>query len=253
MYTFILVHLRCGAVFSFPFSWLRYFWKINHNADHKRVWTLDTAWSGAYDTTMKKLHDHYFKQAKREGKLARSVYKLEELNRRETIIKKGDAVLDLGSSPGSWLEYIIAVVGPAGKACAVDLKPIHKKFKSRAHFKMMDIRDMRGDEFADIVECFDAVVSDMAPNTSGIRIVDQAKSQELCEHVFALCRKLLKPGGNMVCKIFYGPETERFKDFLGEYFKTAKIRKPSASRGESTETYIICLGFGEKSQIKPRS
>ncbi len=192
---------------------------------------------------MKKLHDRFFKQAKREGKLARSVYKLEELNRRERLFAAGDAVLDLGAAPGSWLEYILEAIGPTGKACAVDIKPIHKKFKGKAHFRLLDVREMKGDEFAGVAERFDAVVSDMAPNTSGIRIVDQAKSQELCECVVKLAGRLLRPGGNLVCKIFYGPETENFRTGLVERFKTVKLRKPDACRNESIETYVIGLGF----------
>lgn len=193
---------------------------------------------------MKKLHDKYFKQAKREGKLARSVYKLEELNKRERLIKKGDAVLDLGAAPGSWLEYILEAIGPDGVACAVDLKPIHKKFKGRAAFKMMDALEMQGDEFSrEAPKGFDAVVSDMAPNTSGIRLVDQLRSLELCEMVLNLAVRLLKPGGNFACKIFYGAETEEFKRTVGRYFTEAKIRKPDACRDESIEHYVLGLGF----------
>ena len=192
---------------------------------------------------MRKLHDKFFKMAKREGKLARSVYKLEEINRRERLFKAGDAVLDLGSSPGSWLEYILEEIGPDGVACAVDLKPIHKKFKGRAHFRKMDVREMKGDEFADVAPRFDAVLSDMAPNTSGIRIVDQTRSLELCETVLELATRILKKNGNFACKIFYGPETEAFRAVVANQFKTAKIRKPDACRDESIETYIIGLGF----------
>lgn len=193
---------------------------------------------------MRKLHDKYFKQAKREGKLARSVYKLAELDKKERLIRKGDRVLDLGAAPGSWLEHIVDTIGPEGVACAVDLKPIHKKFKGIAHFKMMDIRDFVGDEFADVVpDKFNVIVSDMAPNTSGVRIVDQTRSLELCECVFDLAKRLLKPHGNFVCKIFYGPDTEQFKNRVGEHFKTAKIRKPDACRDESFETYVIGLDF----------
>lgn len=193
---------------------------------------------------MRKLHDRFFKQAKREGKLARSVYKLEELNRKDRILRKGDAVLDLGASPGSWLEYILETVGTEGVACAVDLKPIHKKFKGLASFKMMNVLEMQGDEFAnEAPEGFNAVVSDMAPNTSGIRMVDQAKSLELCEQVLTLARKLLKKGGNFACKIFYGGETEAFKNTVAKYFREAKIRKPQACRDESIEHYVIGTGF----------
>lgn len=193
---------------------------------------------------MKKLHDKYFKQAKREGKLARSVYKLEELNKRERLIKKGDTVLDLGAAPGSWLEYILETVGPQGVACAVDLKPIHKKFKGRVAFKMVDALEMQGDEFSrEAPQGFDAVLSDMAPNTSGIRLVDQLRSLELCEKVLGLAVRLLKPGGYFACKIFYGAETEEFKRTVGKYFKEAKIRKPDACRDESIEHYVLGLGF----------
>lgn len=193
---------------------------------------------------MRKLHDRFFKQAKREGKLARSVYKLAELDRRDKLIKRGDRVLDIGASPGSWLEHILETVGSDGVACAIDLKPIHKKFKGRAHFKKMDIHDFKGDEFAAVApDGFNVIVSDMAPNTSGIKIVDQTKSLELCELVLELAGRLLKKGGNFVCKIFYGPETEAFKNTVAKHFKEAKIRKPDACRDESIETYIIGLGF----------
>ena len=192
---------------------------------------------------MRRRHDRFFKKAKREGKLARSVYKLEQMDRRERLFKRGDRVLDFGASPGSWLEYILDAIGPEGAACAVDLKPIHKKFKGRAQFRQLDVRDMRGDEFASGAGVFDVIVSDMAPNTSGVRLVDQARSQELCECAAALADKMLRPGGSFVCKIFYGPGTERFRAVLGRRFDVVKLRKPDACRDESAETYIIGRGF----------
>lgn len=193
---------------------------------------------------MRKLHDRYFKQAKREGRLARSVYKLEELNRKDKIIKRGDTVLDLGASPGSWLEYTLEAIGEGGVSCAVDIKVIHKKFKGRVSFKKMDVLEMKGDEFVrEAPGGFDVIVSDMAPNTSGIRIVDQARSLELCEQVLELAGRMLKIGGNFVCKIFYGSETEAFRAVVGGRFKEAKIRKPDACRDESIEHYIVGLGY----------
>lgn len=193
---------------------------------------------------MRKLHDRYFKQAKREGRLARSVYKLEELNAKDKLIKRGDRVLDLGASPGSWLEYILETIGPDGVACAVDLKVIHKKFKGRASFKLMNVLEMTGEEFLrEAPDGFDAIVSDMAPNTSGIRLVDQARSLELCERVLDLSGKMLKKGGNFACKIFYGPDTEAFRATVGGRFKEAKIRKPDACRDESIEHYVVGLGY----------
>ncbi len=193
---------------------------------------------------MRKLHDRYFKQAKREGKLARSVYKLEELDHRDHLFRKGDRILDLGASPGSWLEYSLAAIGPEGVACAVDLQPIHRKFKGRAAFIMKNVLEMTGEEFArEAPDGFDVILSDMAPNTSGIRLVDQARSLELCEKVLALALKLLKPGGIFVCKIFYGPETENFRREAGNHFAETKIRKPDACRDESIEHYVVGLRF----------
>ncbi|MDR2391671.1 MAG: RlmE family RNA methyltransferase [Planctomycetota bacterium] len=193
---------------------------------------------------MRKLHDRYFRQAKREGRLARSVYKLEELDRRERLFRPGDTVLDLGASPGSWLEYILEAVGPEGVVCAVDIRPIHKKFKGKATFLLCDARELSGDEFAaQAPDGFDALVSDMAPNTSGIRIVDQSRSLDLGRTAFALALRLLRKGGNFVCKVFCGPETGAFRSEILRYFRTVRFRKPSACREESMEAYIVGLDF----------
>lgn len=195
---------------------------------------------------MRKLHDRFFKQAKREGRLARSVYKLAELDQREHLLRPGMAVLDIGSAPGSWLEHIVAAVGPQGAACAVDIKPIDKKFKKvpNVSFKMVDVRLLTGTEFIQAApDGFDVIVSDMAPNTTGIRITDQARSLELCECALALALRLLKPDGSFVCKIFSGPETEAFKNRAARHFRTARFRKPEACREESFETYVVCRGF----------
>lgn len=192
---------------------------------------------------MRKLHDRFFKQAKRDGYLARSVYKLAELDRKYRLFRPGAAVLDLGASPGSWLEYVIEKIGPQGIACAVDLKVIDKKFKDKAHFKKINVMEMRGDEFAEVTNRFDAVLSDMAPNTSGIKIVDQAKSLELVECAHRLACQLLRPGGHFVCKIFSSPELDGFHRQVAETFREARIRKPEACRSESIETYVVGLGF----------
>ncbi|MDR1519686.1 MAG: RlmE family RNA methyltransferase [Planctomycetota bacterium] len=193
---------------------------------------------------MRKLHDKFFRQAKREGKLARSVYKLEELDRREGLFRPGGKVLDLGASPGSWTEYILEAVGPGGVACAIDLKPIHRKFKGRAHFLLRDARELGDDDFArQAPDGFDALVSDMAPNTSGIRIVDQSRSLELCQCALTLARRRLRRGGNFVCKIFYGPETEAFRDSLPGFFQAVRLRKPLACRSASIEAYVVGVGF----------
>lgn len=194
---------------------------------------------------MRKLHDRYFKQAKRDGYLARSIYKLEEINRRNRVFGRGDRVLDLGACPGSWLEYILPTVGAGGATCAVDIQPIHKKFKKLGvHFVLQDIRELDPAVFAAAApEGFDAVVSDMAPKTSGIKAADQLRSLELCEAAWLCAQKALKRGGNFVCKVLEGPDYTPWRNGLKPRFKASKTFKPDASRDESMETYFIGIGF----------
>ena len=142
---------------------------------------------------MAKLHDKYFKLAKREGHLARSYYKLEELHRRNRLFRRGARVLDLGSCPGSWLEFILSVIGNEGVVCAVDRNPIHKQFKGKVHFKLGTIEAVTPDTFRHAAKAFDVIVSDMAPNTSGVKILDQGRSLLLCETAFALAERTNKP------------------------------------------------------------
>ena len=192
---------------------------------------------------MRKLHDRYFRQAKRENKLARSIYKLEELDRADKLLRPGDRVLDLGAAPGSWLEHILARVGPGGVVCAVDLKVIDRKFKGRVHFRRADARELAPDAFSDVAPAFDVVLSDMAPNTTGIRITDQARSLELCESAWGYARRALRPGGHFVCKIFDSPDADAFRQGLSGFFRDVRSRKPDACRGESFERYFVGLHF----------
>lgn len=196
------------------------------------------------------IHDKYFKLAKREGKLARSYYKLREIDRKYKVIKPRNRVLDLGACPGSWLEYILEKIGDKGIACALDLNVINKKFKDTVHFKLMDVRDLTLDTFSEHVRRFHVVVSDMAPKTSGIKLTDQARSLELCEMAVEYAMKVLAKKGNFVCKIFDSPEVKPFRESLREHFREVRTLKPDASRDESTETYIICLGYLEEPEEK---
>lgn len=193
---------------------------------------------------MREIHDKYFKLAKKEGKLARSYYKLQEIDRRERIFAPDvRGVVDLGASPGSWLEYALEKTAGRAALCAVDLKPIARKFKGVVEFKLADVREVTPDAFAAVVDRFDVVLSDMAPSTSGVRLIDQARSLELCETAAAFAVHNLRPGGHFVCKIFEGPETASFRRGLQERFSTVKLFKPDASRDESFEIYVIGHGF----------
>ncbi|MBN2711541.1 MAG: RlmE family RNA methyltransferase [Planctomycetes bacterium] len=195
---------------------------------------------------MRELHDKYFKLAKKEGHLARSYYKLEEIDKRCRLFRKGDRVLDIGACPGSWLEYILSRIGEEGVACAVDLNVIHKKFKSCVTFRQKDIREVVPEDFAEVATQFDVMVSDMAPKTSGVKTTDQCRSLELCAIASELADKMLKPGGCFVCKVLEGPDFPDFRAEMAKKYGLVRTIKPDASRDESMETYLVCNAYGEE-------
>ena len=191
---------------------------------------------------LKNRKDFYFKKAKEEGYNARSVYKLFELNKKYSLIKKGDRVLDLGCSPGSWLQGAHKITGPNGLVVGVDVLPV-KKIPG-VNFIQADITD-RGtaDMIKNFSSEFDVILSDMAPKTSGIRELDHNKSMQLSEKAVETCKEFLIEKGNFLCKVFQG---EYFKDFLDRVkkeFEFVKSSKPESSRKESKEIYVIAKGF----------
>jgi len=213
------------------------------------------------------LHDRYFRQAKREGYAARSAYKLLEINERRGVIAGGDAVLDLGCAPGSWLQVAAELVGDAGVVVGLDLHRVDVPIPANARTFEGDLREIDPEILlAPIREqrpederpprpdrVFDAVVSDMAPATTGHG--DDLRSTHLCRDVLSLCPALLKPRGNLVMKVLEGAE---YPDLLKEcraYFNRVGAIKPRASRDISRETYVVAQGFwpaGKPSGGKPR-
>ena len=156
--------------------------------------------------------DHYSRKAQKEKYPARSVYKLKEIQKKYRLIRKGDRVLDLGCSPGSWLAYAAELTGPGGRVVGVDIKPVSMRLP--AH-----VRVYKGDALAPgeallemLDERFQAVISDMAPNTTGNKDVDAARSFHLCEAALALSHNVLLPNGSFVCKIFQGELFQEFSD-----------------------------------------
>lgn len=196
---------------------------------------------------LKKVQDHYFKRAKKEGYPARSVYKLEEANSKHRFLKRGDTVLDLGCQPGSWSMYAAKIVGPAGKVVGVDLnkgKGITMPGGAKIQVLQMDIM---ADEFPEQIrrscQSFSVVVSDMAPHTTGNKWADQQQSLKLCRRALELAVALLKKGGSFYCKVFEG---EDFRDYLNEVkqvFTSARVVKPKSSRSESREVFVLATGF----------
>lgn len=187
-------------------------------------------------------NDKWSRRAAADGYRARSVYKLMELDERFGLIKQGMTVLDIGAAPGSWLQYAGQRVGQEGLVIGVDLQDI-KPIADNVFTYKADITDtahmeniLRKHE----VETADLVLSDIAPNTSGIKDVDQWRSVELSQAVMDLAMKLLKPGGVCVCKIFRGADFDEFLRHLKATWTRVGIKTVEASRDRSKEVYLVC-------------
>ncbi|XPV77057.1 MAG: RlmE family RNA methyltransferase [Desulfovibrio sp.] len=194
---------------------------------------------------MKKVQDHYFNRAKKENYPARSVYKLQEIEKRFHIFKKGQTVVDLGGAPGSWTLFAAKKVGPQGKVLSVDLQSTETEFAENTVFLQEDVfsESERLMEAMKPLLPFNLVISDMAPKTTGHKFTDQVRSLELCEAARDLAFKHLKKGGHFVVKIFEGPDVKQYMDDLRPYFGKVKSFKPKSSRAESKEYFIVGLGF----------
>ena len=186
--------------------------------------------------------DHYSRRAKKERFPARSVFKLQELQSKHHLIKKGDKVLDLGCAPGSWLLYAANLTGNKGQVVGIDLKPVSEKVPPHVRIYNGDILTLDDRFFETLGKDFNVVVSDMSPATTGNKHVDSARSYNLCQAALSIAQTLLIPGGSFVCKIFQGEDFKEFSDSVRSVFKSHKIFKPQASRKASKEIYIIGLG-----------
>lgn len=186
--------------------------------------------------------DHYSRRAKKERFPARSVFKLQEIQSKHHLIKKGDKVLDLGCAPGSWLLYAANLTGNKGQVVGIDLKPVSEKVPPHVRIYNGDILTLDDRFFESLGKDFNVVVSDMSPATTGNKHVDSARSYNLCQAALSIAQTLLIPGGSFVCKIFQGEDFKEFSDSVRSIFKIHKIFKPQASRKASKEIYIIGLG-----------
>ena len=193
----------------------------------------------------KRWADHFTEQAKKEHYPARSVYKLKEAQKKFRIIRKGDQVLDLGCSPGSWLLYAAEQTGEHGKVLGIDLKPLTIKIPSRVETFEADILtiDRAWIENENMTGRFNVVLSDMAPATTGNKMIDAERSYQLCQAALNIAQMALRPGGSFFCKIFQGEEFKKFSDTVRSRFRTHKIFKPQSSRKESKEIFIIGMRF----------
>jgi 23S rRNA (uridine2552-2'-O)-methyltransferase len=185
--------------------------------------------------------DTYFHKAKQEGFAARSVYKLQELDQKFKILKPGQTVLDLGAAPGSWSQYTSQKIGPSGRVLGVDLSPV-KVSLPNAVFIQADLRGLDLEQvFAEhgFAPPFDVVMSDMAPNTTGIKSVDQVRSLDLCELSLEMAKKYLKTNGMFVCKFFQSGEFGQLRNAIKREFERVEAMKPDSTRSISKEIFLV--------------
>jgi 23S rRNA (uridine2552-2'-O)-methyltransferase len=184
--------------------------------------------------------DRYVRQAKREGYRSRAAYKLAELVRRDGLIRPGMTIVDLGAAPGGWSQVAAELAGPKGRVAAVDILDmpavpgvtfIRGDFREEATLQALE-QELGGQKV-------DLVLSDMAPNISGIGMVDQARAAHLAELALEFALKWLKPGGNFLVKTFQGEGYDDLRLALRRHFRQVLTRKPAASRSRSSEMYLL--------------
>ena len=188
--------------------------------------------------------DSYVKRARAEGRRSRAAFKLDEIAARDRLLRPGMVVVDLGAAPGGWSQLAAARVAPGGRVIALDqleMAPIAGVVFIRGDFREDDVATRL--ESALGGQPVDLVLSDMAPNLSGIAATDQARAVALAELALEFTLKHLKPQGNFVVKIFHGSGFEDFLGTLRKRFQSVAVRKPEASRSRSREVYLLARGL----------
>lgn len=192
-----------------------------------------------------KVKDHYFNKAKKDNYFARSVYKLEEIDQKYKVIKKGDMVMDFGYHPGSWTQYCAEKVGEEGKVVGIDIRDVNTKLEALKNVSVFqkDINDVKDLAELGVDSQFDIVISDMAPNTTGIKSVDQIRSLQLVEMCFYHLKQFLKPKGNFVIKVFDSNDAQQFLKEQKSLFNKFHYLKPKSTRSISKEFFVIGIGY----------
>jgi 23S rRNA (uridine2552-2'-O)-methyltransferase len=187
-------------------------------------------------------HDRFHQQAKREGFLARAVYKLEEIDTKVGLFDGGHRVLDLGCAPGSWLQYARQRIGDTAQLVGLDRTALERP-PPGARILVGDVLTIDVAQLLGELPAFDVVLSDMAPDTTGVRHVDQSRSEALFERALEIATQVLAPGGNFVGKLFQGPDFKKLTEAVRARFAIQKTAKPASSRQISIEQYVIGKGF----------
>jgi 23S rRNA (uridine2552-2'-O)-methyltransferase len=188
------------------------------------------------------VNDAYVQRARAEGWRSRAAFKLTEVDDKDKLLRPGMTVVDLGSAPGSWSQVAAKRVGPKGEVVAVDLKQINGGgYPSNVHLLQADLRELTLAEIGG--NPFDVILSDMAPDTTGNPMGDALRSARLCHDLLDLAVDWLRPGGNLAMKVFEGGEYPELLKRASRMFEEAKGYKPRASRAESVEMFVVCLGY----------
>ncbi len=190
------------------------------------------------------VNDEFVKRSKREGYRSRATYKLLEIQEKDHPLRTGQVVVDLGAAPGGWSQLASELVGPKGDVIAFDILPMEP-----LPGVTVIQGDFREDEALRELEGLldgrqvDLVISDMAPNVSGVAAVDQPRSMHLCELALDFCEQHLRPGGGFVCKVFHGEGFDPWMRAVKSRFGRAVTRKPKASRANSREVYLVAGNY----------
>jgi 23S rRNA (uridine2552-2'-O)-methyltransferase len=188
--------------------------------------------------------DHYFRRAKQLGFRARSAFKIEEIATRFRLLRAGARVLDLGAAPGGFLQIIAEAVGPGGMALGIDVVPVKPIAKPQIKTAVLDVL---ADDFLARVRSlyhgeFDAVISDLAPKTTGIKTTDEARSIALASRALEVALAQGRAGSSFVAKLFMGRDFEEFRNRVRLGYQDVKIVRPEATRGGSSEVYLVGIG-----------
>lgn len=192
-------------------------------------------------------NDPYVKMAQKQGYRSRAIYKLIEIQERDRLLRPNMTVVDLGAAPGGWSQYVAQLIGKSGRVIASDILPI----EPLEHVEFI-LGDFREDAVLDmLLDCIgpagaDLVISDMAPNISGMEVVDQPRAMYLVELAVDLAQKVLADQGDLLMKVFQGEGFDELIRTLRANFNKVVVRKPKASRPRSREVYVLCRGYLSK-------
>jgi 23S rRNA (uridine2552-2'-O)-methyltransferase len=187
--------------------------------------------------------DHYTRRARNEKWLARSVYKLEEIDRKHRLIRAGARILDLGCYPGSWSQYAIRKAGPKGEVVGVDLQKPERLQSGNFRFIQADVLALDIERLFGEIGYRDAVISDLAPRTTGVAVADVSRSLELAGRALMIALGLLRDKGHFLCKVFEGSGSEELRKEISSRFLQMRIVRPSAVRKASREIYFLGLSL----------